>query len=55
VRPDYAWRFRGAGDTLYIPSLDGVWGVRASDGAQLWHLAYPLGFDALLAVAESDA
>jgi len=54
VRPDIAWRFRGAGDTLYIPSLDGLWGVRASDGTQLWHLAYPPGFDALLAIAASN-
>jgi outer membrane protein assembly factor BamB len=55
VRPDIAWRFCGAGDTLYIPSLDGLWGVRASDGTQLWHLPYPPGFDALLAIAASDA
>ena len=54
VRPDIAWRFRGAGDTLYIPSLDGLWGMRASDGTQLWHLAYPPGFDALLAIAASN-
>ncbi len=54
LRPDIAWRFRGAGNTLYIPSLDGVWGVRASDGTELWHLAYPPGFDALLAIAASD-
>lgn len=55
LRPDVAWRFRGKGTTLYVPSIDGLWSIRASDGMQLWRLAYTFGFDALLAVEATNA
>ncbi len=54
LRFDEAWRFRGAGDTLYIPSADHMWVVRASDGAQLWDRELPTSFGAFLAIAATE-
>ena len=54
LKLDISWRFRGAGDTLYVPSPDRLWGVHALDGTQRWHLPYTWGFDAFLAVAAAD-
>lgn len=53
VRSNISWRFRGAGDTLYIPSLDDIWAIQARDGSERWHLGYDFrsGRNALLAVA----
>lgn len=39
VRYDFSWRFRGAGDTLYIPSLEDVWAIDALGGTQRWRRA----------------
>lgn len=54
LRFDDAWRFCGAGDTLYIPSANHMWGIRASDGNQLWHRELPTNFGAFLAIAGAD-
>ncbi|HEV8191557.1 MAG TPA: PQQ-binding-like beta-propeller repeat protein [Ktedonobacterales bacterium] len=50
---DDAWRFRGAGDTLYIPSRDHIWGLRAADGQELWQREFPRTPTAFLAVTEA--
>ncbi len=50
-----AWRFRGAGDTLYVPSGDHIWGLRATDGQELWHREFPRTPTAFLAVTETSA
>jgi outer membrane protein assembly factor BamB len=39
LHSDMSWRFRVAGDTLYIPSFEDLWAVDSSDGTQRWHLA----------------
>ena len=39
VQYEHSWRFRGAGDTLYIPSLGDVWAIDAVDGTQRWRQA----------------
>ena len=39
VRNDHSWRFCGAGDTLYIPSLEDVWAIDAAVGRQRWRWA----------------
>jgi outer membrane protein assembly factor BamB len=54
LRFDDAWRFCGAGDTLYVPSANHLWGVRAADGAQLWHRELPTNFGAFLAIAGAE-
>jgi outer membrane protein assembly factor BamB len=54
LRPDDAWHFRGAGDTLYVPSRNHLWGLRATDGKELWHREFPDAFYAFLALATSD-
>jgi len=54
---DVAWRFRGAGSSLYVPSRDDFWGIQAADGSERWHVPYELrsGFKAFLAVASADS
>jgi hypothetical protein len=39
VRSDFSWRFRGVGDTIYIPSLEELWAIDSLDGTQRWHRA----------------
>jgi hypothetical protein len=36
VRNDFSWRFRGVGDTLYIPSRQDFWAIDAVTGRQRW-------------------
>lgn len=57
VRPDVAWRYRGAGATLYVPSIDDLWSINAADGSERWHLPYDFrsGFNALLAIATENS
>ncbi len=50
-----AWRFRGAGETLYVPSSDHIWGLRATDGQELWHRELSATPTAFLAIAGGDA
>ncbi|HEY7832473.1 MAG TPA: hypothetical protein VIG30_02805, partial [Ktedonobacterales bacterium] len=56
VRPDVAWRYRGAGATLYVPSSDDLWGIHAADGSERWHLTYDFRseFNALLAIVAAN-
>lgn len=55
VRNDFSWRFRGAGDTLYIPSLEDLWAIDARDGRQRWHQAIDsTGPKAFLAIDAAD-
>lgn len=55
ARYDFSWRFRGAGDTLYIPSLEDLWAIDARDGTQRWHRAInPEGPIAFLAIDAAD-
>ena len=49
------WRFRGAGNTLYIPSRNHVWGLRATDGTLLWHRELPVAGEAFLAISAVNA
>ncbi|HEY1391550.1 MAG TPA: PQQ-binding-like beta-propeller repeat protein [Ktedonobacterales bacterium] len=39
MRFEQSWRFRGEGNTLYIPSLGDVWAIDARNGTQRWHRA----------------
>jgi outer membrane protein assembly factor BamB len=57
MRPDVAWRYRGAGATLYVPSIDDLWGINAADGSEHWHLTYDFrsGYNALLAIATATS
>lgn len=54
LRYDISWRFCGAGDTLYVPALDTLWAIRASDGAQRWSRAHTWQSDAFLAISAND-
>lgn len=57
LQPNVAWRYRGAGVSLYVPSIDELWGIDAADGSERWHLTYDFrsGFNALLAVATASS
>jgi outer membrane protein assembly factor BamB len=55
VRHDFSWRFRGAGDTLYIPSLEDLWAIDAVAGRQRWRRAIDsAGSKAFLAIDVAD-
>lgn len=55
VRNDLSWRFRGAGDTLYIPSYEDLWAIDAVAGRQRWHRTIDTaGPNAFLAVDVAD-
>jgi hypothetical protein len=49
-----SWRFRGAGDTLYIPMYEELYAVDAVDGTQRWHLAYTPEHKSFLAIGAAD-
>jgi len=55
LRFDVSWRFCGAGDTLYVPSGETIWALRASNGELRWSRDYPYMLDAYLAIAADDA
>ncbi|MDQ2907585.1 MAG: PQQ-binding-like beta-propeller repeat protein [Chloroflexota bacterium] len=38
LSPDTSWMFAGSNGVLYIPSMDGLYAIRASDGHQLWYV-----------------
>jgi len=38
LNPAISWMFVGSNGVLYIPSMDGLYAIRASDGHQLWYV-----------------
>jgi outer membrane protein assembly factor BamB len=50
ARIDLSWRFVGGGGMLYVPGARTLCGVRASDGALLWHQPIASSFPALVAI-----
>jgi outer membrane protein assembly factor BamB len=49
---DLSWRVVGAGGILYVPGYTTLYGVRASDGEQLWELPNAGDLSPLVALSE---